>query len=70
MNYKNLDIGISGIKEKQNINGEKNGWSSTSFETIDYWMKKNGLKLDHWEREDAKEKLKHHFLNIGCQKRP
>ncbi len=61
-----LDIGISGIKEKQNINGEKNGWSSTSFETIDYWMKKNGLEQDHWEREDAKEKLKHHFLNIGC----
>ncbi|WP_391209676.1 hypothetical protein [Psychrobacillus sp. L4] len=30
-----MDIVISGIQEKRNEDGEKNGWSSTAFETYD-----------------------------------
>ena len=36
-----MDIVISGIQEKKNATGEKNGWSSTAFETYDSWASRN-----------------------------
>ncbi|SFA85579.1 MULTISPECIES: hypothetical protein [unclassified Bacillus (in: firmicutes)] len=58
-----LDITISGIKEKQDANGEKNGWSSTSFETMSHWMEKNDVAMD-WNLDNAKEKLRSHFSRV------
>jgi len=53
-----LDIVISGVKERQNANGEKNGWSSTSFETVSHWMEENGISPFEGTREEAVEWLK------------
>jgi hypothetical protein len=50
----NMDIVVSGIKEKQDVNGEKNGWSSTSYETMDHWIKKNQIESINLEKEEAK----------------
>ncbi|MEH7308342.1 AlkZ-related protein [Neobacillus drentensis] len=60
-----MDIVVSGTKEKINASGEKNGWSSTSFETLDYWSKNNVVDLYGIEMEEAKDKLKNHFVKIG-----
>ncbi|MCL6571655.1 MAG: hypothetical protein K6T88_08210 [Bacillus sp. (in: Bacteria)] len=59
-----MDIVVSGTKEKTNGMGEKNGWSSTSFETMEYWAKNNHLDQICGESEDAKKELKNHFLKI------
>lgn len=48
-----LDIVISGIKERQNAEGENNGWSSTSFETVSHWMEDNKLSAFEGDREEA-----------------
>lgn len=48
-----LDIVISGVKERQNAEGEKNGWSSTSFETVSHWMEDNGLSSFEGDSEEA-----------------
>lgn len=48
-----LDIVISGVKERHNAEGEKNGWSSTSFETVSHWMEDNGLSAFEGDREEA-----------------
>jgi hypothetical protein len=48
-----LDIVISGVKERQNAEGEKNGWSSTSFETVSHWAEDNGLSSFEGDREEA-----------------
>ncbi|MBV7506640.1 hypothetical protein KW850_15350 [Bacillus sp. sid0103] len=60
-----MDIVVSGTKEKINASGEKNGWSSTSFETLDYWSKNNVVDLYDIEMEEAKDELKNHFVKIG-----
>jgi len=60
-----MDIVVSGTKEKTNESGEKNGWSSTSFETLDYWSRNNHLNLGKIEMDEAKEELKNHFVKIG-----
>lgn len=60
-----MDIVISGIKEKRNVEGEKNGWSSTSFETYDSWAKRNNIESIGVDRDEAKEYLLTHFKNAG-----
>jgi hypothetical protein len=59
-----MDIVVSGTKEKTNELGEKNGWSSTSFETLGHWAKHHHIGLTNIEPEDAKKQLKDHFTAI------
>lgn len=56
-----LDIVISGIKEKQNEFGEKNGWSSTAYETFEHWANKHQITNSHLSRQDAKKELINFF---------
>ncbi|MFF2015654.1 hypothetical protein [Paenibacillus sp. NPDC058177] len=48
-----LDIVISGVKERVNAEGEKNGWNSTSYETVAHWMEENGIAPFKGNREEA-----------------
>lgn len=54
-------IVVSGTKEKTNALGEKNGWSSTSFETFSYWSESHQIDETKVTPEDAKMMLKDHF---------
>ncbi|UZJ77815.1 hypothetical protein [Fictibacillus sp. KU28468] len=60
-----LDIVVSGTKEKQNAIGEKNGWNSTSYETIEHWTEKNKIENIEIDREEALQKLLQHFSVIS-----
>lgn len=53
----NLDIVISGVKEKVNELGEQNGWNSTSYETVGHWMEGTGMEKLTVGREEASAKL-------------
>lgn len=53
----NVDIVISGVKERLDNQGEKNGWNSTSFVTSHFWLKQNGLKESELSKVAAKEQL-------------
>ncbi|QCJ41287.1 hypothetical protein FAY30_04910 [Bacillus sp. S3] len=59
-----MDIVVSGTKARTNELGEKNGWSSTSFETMDNWAKSNDVKIVAASVEDAKTKLNDYFVRI------
>lgn len=59
-----MDIVVSGTKAKTNEAGDKNGWSSTSFETMEYWAKNHRMKESTIKVEDAKMMLKDHFAAI------
>lgn len=59
-----MDIVISGIQEKRNEDGEKNGWSSTSFETYNSWAKRNQIESIGLDREEARKYLLTHFKNV------
>ncbi|MDQ1004683.1 hypothetical protein QFZ28_005223 [Neobacillus niacini] len=59
-----MDIVVSGTKAKTNEAGEKNGWSSTSFETMEYWAQNHSVKESTIKVEDAKMMLKDHFAAI------
>ncbi|MBO0961362.1 hypothetical protein J1P26_16780 [Neobacillus sp. MM2021_6] len=59
-----MDIVVSGTKAKTNELGEKNGWSSTSFETMEYWAENNDVKALSMDIEEAKMELKEHFSRI------
>ncbi|MEK4474963.1 hypothetical protein NSQ91_17220 [Paenibacillus sp. FSL R7-0048] len=48
-----LDMVISGINQRLNDEGDLNGWSSTSFETVSHWMSDNGLSAFEGDREEA-----------------
>ncbi|GIP26008.1 hypothetical protein J23TS9_11380 [Paenibacillus sp. J23TS9] len=52
-----LFIVISGVKAKVNEMGEVNGWSSTSYETAENWMRQNGIKKNNRTKEEAREEL-------------
>ncbi len=52
-----MDIVISGVKQRFNDNGDKNGWKSTSFETANHWMTNNHIDIHLDDPEAAKEKL-------------
>jgi hypothetical protein len=60
-----LDIAVSGTKEKTDLAGEKNGWSSMSYETMDYWAQNKEITLVNFEPETAKIELKNHFEKIA-----
>lgn len=60
-----MDIVISGIQEKKNAAGEKNGWSSTAFETYDSWATRNKIDIINTDREGAMKYLKVHFSNVS-----
>ena len=60
-----MDIVISGIQEKMNAAGEKNGWSSTAFETYDSWVSRNNINTTDMDKEDAKKYLIAHFLKVS-----
>jgi hypothetical protein len=62
-----MDIVISGIKEKVNAVGEKNGWSSTSFETYDSWASRNNIEAKTMEKEMAREYLLNHFYRVASE---
>jgi hypothetical protein len=59
-----MDIVVSGTKEKTNVSGEKNGWSSTSFETLAFWSKSNHVDQRKIEMDEAKHELKNHFAQL------
>jgi hypothetical protein len=59
-----MDIVVSGTKEKTNDLGEKNGWSSTSFETMSYWAENHHVAVRPINVEMAKAELKNHFAKI------
>jgi hypothetical protein len=59
-----MDIVISGIQEKKNADGEKKGWSSTSFETYESWATRNHVETISLDREEAKNYLLVHFTNV------
>lgn len=61
-----MDIVVSGTKAKTNEAGEKNGWSSTSFETMTYWAKSHRIDESWFEKEDAKMKVRDHFAAFCC----
>ena len=61
-----MDIVVSGTKAKTNEAGEKNGWSSTSFETMTFWAKSHRIDESWIEKEDAKMKVRDHFAAFCC----
>jgi hypothetical protein len=63
-----MDMVISGIQEKKNHLGEKNGWSSTAFETYDCWAARNTIEVAGISRGEAKKLLIDHFSSIGSHK--
>lgn len=64
-----MDIVVSGTKAKTNELGEINGWSSTSFETMDYWVKSNQVEeAANLKVEEAKKIVKEHFAGICSPK--
>ncbi|MCH1624184.1 AlkZ-related protein [Ferdinandcohnia quinoae] len=60
-----MDIVISGIQEKRNSDGEKNGWSSTAFETYDSWTSRYHIETISLDKKEAKEFLLDHFSKIS-----
>ncbi|MFP7298820.1 hypothetical protein [Neobacillus niacini] len=56
-----MDIVVSGTKEKTYEAGEKNGWSSTSFETMNHWAKNHDIDNSFVSKDDAKMMLRDHF---------
>ncbi len=63
----NLDIVVSGTKEKQDENGEKNGWSSTSYETMGHWCEKNNIERIKLDKEEATEQLLTYFSSLTTE---
>ncbi|NJJ38748.1 hypothetical protein [Paenibacillus apii] len=47
------DIVISGVQQRLNADGAKNGWNSTSFETAGHWMRGTGIEPFPGTREEA-----------------
>lgn len=47
------DIVISGVQQRLNADGAKNGWNSTSFETAGHWMRGTEIEPFPGTREEA-----------------
>lgn len=60
-----LDIVISGVKERLNSLGERNGWNSTSYETVDDWIKNAQITIPPIDASEARSKLKER-LQSSC----
>lgn len=52
-----MDIVISGVRQRLNDNGDKNGWNSTSFETLDHWMSSNQIDSTPIDVNEARRQL-------------
>jgi hypothetical protein len=61
-----IDIVVAGTKEKTNDIGEKNGWSSSSFETMDHWATMNNVSKVP-SLIEAKSALKNHLEKVSNQ---
>ncbi len=59
------EIVISGVAERLNELGTKNGWNSTCYSLSAHWMRRHGLKTLQLERADAKEKLLSRFAAVA-----
>ncbi|WP_433750777.1 AlkZ-related protein [Falsibacillus pallidus] len=59
-----MDILVSGTVGKINADGEKSGWSSAAYETMDHWMNKHDLIHNPIDKQDAKEIIRDHFSKI------
>jgi hypothetical protein len=62
-----MDIVVAGTKAKTNDQGEKNGWSSTAFETMEHWSENNRIDETPIEVEGAKMMLKEHFASFSSE---
>jgi hypothetical protein len=62
-----MDIVISDIQLKTDEFGEKNGWSSTAFETYESWATRKNIDSLNLDREQAKQYLMNHFSSF-CSK--
>jgi len=60
----NLDIVISGVKERVNELGEVNGWNSTSYETVEHWMASSSVKDLSISREEAASVLQDKISSV------
>ncbi|MGG1515839.1 hypothetical protein ABE504_10530 [Paenibacillus oryzisoli] len=52
------DIVISGISERLNASGTKNGWNSTCYMTASHWMELHGIAPNTLPTPEAKAQLK------------
>ncbi|MFD2445007.1 hypothetical protein ACFSO7_13635 [Bacillus sp. CGMCC 1.16607] len=59
-----MDIVISDIQLKTDEFGEKNGWSSTAFETYDSWANRKNIESINMEKGQAKQHLMDHFSSL------
>ncbi|MFJ5770112.1 hypothetical protein [Psychrobacillus sp. NPDC093180] len=59
-----MDIVISGIQEKRNEVGEKNGWSSTAFETYNSWANRNKIETINIDKAESRKYLLSFFSNV------
>lgn len=60
-----LDIVISGVQERRNSQGERNGWNSTSYETVDDWIHNARITVPSIDAADARHRLKER-LQSSC----
>jgi hypothetical protein len=59
-----MDIVVAGTKEKTNDVGEINGWSSSSYETMDHWSTMNNVSKVP-SLIEAKSTLKNHLEKVS-----
>lgn len=59
-----IDIVIAGVSEKRNRLGDISGWSSTSFQTAEQWMKEHGIEHSQLGKEEARKKLHSHLDTV------
>jgi len=60
-----MDIVISGVKQRLNENGDKNGWNSTSFETAEHWMNTHRIDTNPIDRGVA-ARIIEDWLQVRC----
>lgn len=60
-----MDIVISGVTQRLNDNGDKNGWNSTSFETGEHWMETHRIDANPVDRSIAKRQIQD-WLQARC----
>lgn len=60
-----MDIVVAGSKMKTNESGEKNGWSSTAYETMEFWASNYQIEFTNLSKQDARAELKEHFAKFS-----
>ncbi len=60
-----MDIVVSGVKQRLNDNGDKNGWNSTSFETAEHWMGTHRIEASPTDRGVAERHIQD-WLQARC----